>query len=377
MKGFGELSVKEYMNRAWEAGSSEESIEILMRAALMADRAGDAKLGHQARARLVEESHSADAAYEMLAGFGRMLHSSEWTGSYMEMWCYKWVFHSLLEVASISLDQIWAVFADFEQRYKDASLGSSAVEKIRLEIALGAGQIEQAKAIHDIWKDDPKKAGSDCRACDLDSEVVYLLNLGDVSEAIEVAQPIIAGTERCASVPQSTFGALVIPALEAGEYDLAGDLLRRGYPLVSSSRGYLNFASMHTIAFACSGHWSRAINGVGSRMAWLGTTRNDDKRFWSLLACESAFDAAWRAGESVTVVSGIMPAGVHEADGLYDTQRMRDWFGARVDELALKFDTRNSTAKYTDVVSRCRKLIGRGITIDLDSDDDLDEDEHP
>ncbi len=366
---FHDLSIDGYIERASRAGDDERVVEMMLQAALVAEDRGDKPSAAKARMRAVNESHSADTPFETLAAFAYALHSEDMQDQWSLNWCYKWMFHRMIDVAAVPLSTVDRVFEMFEAHYEKASLGTSAQKQLKLELAVDTGRLSDAPALYEAWQGDTKTAGSDCRACQIDTKIQYHLAMGDLKNARSVGEPILIGKLRCASVPHITFARFVLPFLEAGDVEAAADVYRRGYSLVATERGYLNYASCYAIFLASTGNWREALSSVSARMYWTRTTRNDRLRFWSMLAAEQVFAAALRAGERVVPVSCVMPEPIRETDGLYDTQLTAGWFREQVDAIAVLFDTRNGTGLFSDEARRVRALLEQGVSLDLDNEE--------
>jgi len=372
---FHDLSFQGYMDRANMASDDESRIDLLMQAALIAEDRGEHENAAMARMRVVESSHNSDTCFETLTAFAYAIHSEHVQSMWMINWCYKWMFNRLMDIAAIPLSTIEGVFDAFRSHYKKASLGTSAEKQLLLEYAIDTGRLDEAPARYEAWKEDAKTAGADCEACRLDTSAQFELAMRNLKQARKVAMPILMGNKSCASVPHCTFARFVLPMLEDGDLDAAKDMYLRGYSLVSTTRGYLDHASSHTLFLGLTGNWSRALTAAGTRMYWTRTTRNDRHRFWSMLAIETAFARALQDGERVVPISCRMPDEVYEEDGLYDTKRVGSWFRDQVDDIAQQFDHRNGTSMYSDSAARVRAMLEHRYCVDLDSESVSDEDD--
>lgn len=150
------------------------------------------------------------------------------------LWQYKWVATAAPPYARVPRAVLDRLIEDMEVRFVRAGWGRRAILHKRIELHQALGELEAARALVEDWRAVPRDRGADCLACETDSMSILLADCGDARAAVREARPIIIGRLSCSTVPQSTFGHLLLPLITLGEHAQARELYDKGRRLVAA-----------------------------------------------------------------------------------------------------------------------------------------------
>lgn len=124
------------------------------------------------------------------------------------MWAYKWILNSVTDFYQVSHDDIMNYFEDFKKRIIENG------RSLRIYYYLFSEYIEdidinEYKKIAHKYLNYKRDSLSDCKACELNSEVYYEVYYGSFKKALKKAIPILNGTEECGYVPASTYNSFL------------------------------------------------------------------------------------------------------------------------------------------------------------------------
>lgn len=354
-----ESQVKQLMDKA--TGMSDADVALLDQAARLADQHGDVALGLRARVKLITAANWAgnhemvlvaftwclaqiDRSEELRARFGRSV-----------LWRYKWVIGSLSEYAQISRVQIERGIADMTERFTRAGYNMGAVHKCLANASIRLGDMESHRAARERWSTSPRDTISDCIACESNAAVKFDLEAGDLDAALRAAQPIIAGRQRCTSVPAATFGPLLLPLLRRGDDELAALLHYRTIRRVLSS-SEVDTLGDHVAYLAVIGQFPKAIKAFETGMAWTMALRRTWDRMLFLQGAAVAFErlAATRNDPCRLKIPESAP--FHRADDTYAPADVARALDRMTGELTVEFDRRNGNDYMTRRYERFREL---------------------
>ena len=331
---------------AEKLGDGPEKIAVLEEAVRHADSTGDVRFQYSAREDLVEAAYFGGApdkavvAYSWcLAQFDR--HPGEFD-EWRLLWRYKWMINVIPDFPQIPREQIYGMLEDMERRFRAGGYGLRSIYQYRYRIARLMGDREEAIKNYHRAQRELADAVSDCQACRIDEQSSFHVYTGDDATALSVATPLVNLRHFCRTVPERTFARLLLPLLRLGRAGEAADYHRRGYRLSEArNHGSIEYVSDHIIYLALAGEVGRAVELLGKHYRWSETNHNPHERLMFYRAAWLALDVL--AGEGEPAVALRLPPTfpLREDGGVYETARLRDWFSARVLELARRFDERN------------------------------------
>jgi hypothetical protein len=336
--------------------SATARVELLRRAALLADSEGDLDTATRARHAIVDGHVWTNSEIDVIAAFAWLLHSAS-PVSYERLWMYKWVVAVLTEIVSIQPELIQQAIDDLERRYVLGGLSTAPAAQLRLEAAIAMRRREQLPELYAAWQRNESGAGSDCAACRRDKRVWYFAALGDDKRVVTESKPFVEGSLRCTEVPRGTFPIMLLPLLRTGRTAEADDVCRRGLELLGESERISSGMGTYLVYLALRG---RIEDGCAVFATWLRKitlTRSDLSRFGFWRGAALLFHAAEvkRTGVVHLALPPTWPG--YEPDALYAVGQLREWFDQQAGELARRFDRRHGNSAFQDELVQDRELL--------------------
>lgn len=196
------------------------------------------------------------------------------------LWQYKWVAVEAPRYASVPRRACERLIDDMEARYAKIGWGRRAAIHKRIELHALLGEHEKAIALLPEWRALARDRGADCLACEADFLVSLLGAAGHSEHAVREARPIIRGKLSCATVPHSTFAALLNPLVRLGRVSEADDLFQRGRRLLKRMRsGGYRVAGEYMLHAARIGDVDASIQIARGALPQAASERADVTRF--------------------------------------------------------------------------------------------------
>jgi len=225
---------------AHSAPHSAERVDLLERAARLADSAGDTALGYAVRGDLIRAAVFAGEPERAMVAFAWCLAlCDERPEEYPEAdlhWEYKWMALLVPGFAEISREQVCALLDDIDARFRRRGLGERAVLNLRALAAVELGDHADVERYFEAWKRSSRDALSDCLACELSQEIGLLIRLGRDDEAIDKMRRLLESRRRCVEVPAHTYAVVQVALLRKHDLATAMAYQRKGYPLLKRLR---------------------------------------------------------------------------------------------------------------------------------------------
>ncbi|GGM50618.1 tetratricopeptide repeat protein [Dactylosporangium sucinum] len=242
------------------------------------------------------------------------------------LWQFKYMVSGLMKFPTVPLARTFDVLDDMERRFRLGGYSLHTVYSYRHSVAEHLGD-PAADEWFDRWNAAPRDQNSDCVGCDPTSKVYHLLSRGRDEEAIELAQPVLAGHLTCAEQPQGILTGLLLPYLRTGRLEEAADAHRRAYRAHRANLADLQDIAEHVVFCARTGNEVRGLEIVQRHLPWLEKVPHPQAEMW--------FAA------SAALLLSRLDAGV--AVGGTTAGALADRLAARARELAGRFDERNGT----------------------------------
>ncbi|WP_238009688.1 hypothetical protein KZZ52_00140 [Dactylosporangium sp. AC04546] len=242
------------------------------------------------------------------------------------LWQFKYMVAGLMKFPTVPLARTYDVLDDMERRFRLSGYSLHTVYSYRHSVAEHLGD-PAADEWFDRWNAAPRDQNSDCIGCDPTSKVYHLLNRDLDEEAIELAQPVLAGQLTCAEQPQGILTGLLLPYLRTGRLEEAADAHRRAYRAHRANLADLQDIAEHIVFCARTGNEVRGLEIVQRHLPWLEKAPHPQAEMW--------FAA------SAALLLGRLDAGV--TVGATTAGALTDRLAARARDLAGRFDERNGT----------------------------------
>lgn len=273
-------------------------------------------------------------------------------------WSFKWMVGHLADFPSVPAAQIDATLEDMERRYAVAGHGRDAVAFQRFAWARARGAAD-VDALYEEWVRTPRDDFSQCRACDPGDRVVFLVERGDVDEAVRLAEETIAAGETCATEPADMLSTIALVHLDAGRAAAAVSAHRRAVAALADSQSDMAGARGERFELlARGGHPARALRAL-AQDAHLMRQADTPRDVFSYLTSVVA-------GTSALLVSHPdLPVELDDVP-VTDVATLHAWANAQAAELAQAFDARNGTDRFARLLARANEARPAPVPLDLD-----------
>ncbi|MEQ4303120.1 YbjN domain-containing protein [Plantactinospora sp. B6F1] len=312
-----------------------------------ADADGDVRLGFAARLALVEV-HRQVQPWRMLSPVRWCLDvvdqapkAFDATDTARLPGYHREAVAALCGTSRIGLARAGAALDDVERRLRAAGQSLRPAYALRCRIADHLGAEPTARRWLARWRAAALDEWSGCAACELADQARLLTGWGRWSEAVELVEPVLAGTPRCPDQPERALATIQLAYLRLGRPDEAADAHVRAYRRHRRERAAFPFLADHLRFSALTGHYDRGLEILARHLPEL------DRRCDEASALEFA-----AAGAVLCRLAG--PAGfarhpIHRPG--YAGRRAAELTVAALDteltataeDLAGRFDARNGT----------------------------------
>ena len=332
----------------------------LEEAARLADAHGDVPLAYEVRDALIDAATFGGFPDRALVAFawcrGQQQRDPERFSVDMLLWKQKWVVGRLDEFPHISRKQIEGALDDVEQCFAKAGAGRRAALKLRYQAARDMGDTAAAHALWSQWVECPRDHLTDCRACELDDELDYHIDQGEYAVVLEKARPLLEGRSGCAEVPHLTLGSVLYPLFKLGRMEQARDCHLRGYALVQRNREFLATVGEHLEFLSLTGNVVRGLKLFERHVGWALEHASHRDRFSFYSASLFLLERALADGRERVELSLPRAFTLYTPEGSYETRTLRGWLAAQSEGIAMKFDTRNGTERFRQLLARTKGL---------------------
>jgi hypothetical protein len=331
-------------------------VALLESAVQLAETHGDVALCYEARLELIDAATFGGFPDKALDAFTWCRAEQQRAPETFEvselLWKAKWVVGRLHEFPHIGRERVSAALEELAQAFERAGAGQRALLKLRYQTARDMGDEEAAAAHWRQWIATPRDALTDCEACELDDELDLHLDRGEHEQVLQKAFPLLRGWTGCAEVPQRTYGSVLYPLLKLERLEEAQKLHLHGYPAVARNRDFLVTVGEHLEFLALTHNFARALVLLERHLSWALAHASRLDRFGFLCAAALLFSLLRQEGHEVLTLRLPYGFALHQADCLYATARLQQWAEGEAADIAQRFDARNGTSRYAQLLVR-------------------------
>jgi len=338
--------VYQLLSQSLDLEDGDAQIALREEAVRLADLGGDLKLQYFAREVFVRSCIFGGATEKGLVAFAWLLaqfdnHPGRFD-QWSILWKYKWINGVICDFPQISKQRIYEMLDDLEQRALKAGYGLRAVTNQRYRAEKFWDDREKAVRYFRQLEELPPDKLSNCPLCETDERVSFAIYCGNDQRALEIAQSIFNGDEKCGSVPHRTYANVLLPLIRLGRQREALRYHLKSYSLIANNKAFLDKVADHVICLALTENFKEAMALVEAHYAWTETNRD-------LFAHFRFFRAAWLLFELLTereeLLELTMPKSfpLYAEAGNYDSARLGAWFKHKTEGIARRFDERNGT----------------------------------
>ncbi len=360
------LEVDELMREADTLPYGPVKMSVMQQAVRAADETHDLDCMFYTRIKLVCAATFSGAGEQSLVAFSWCLNQYKKDPQqfadyeYELCWEFKHVHDSILQFPQVSAEQIEALLDDMQAVYSMHNYSMRMVNNRRYCWEKERGNKQAAIAYFEKFQSDPRDGMADCIACDRNTEVRFYRYIGNHQRAIDHAQPLFRKELTCECVPRTTYSTILPSYAQTQRLDEADQLREIGYREIRDNPNYLKEIG-HQLSYLSF----RGQLKVGAKMF----ARHVE---WALnsfeLGAKFAFlhGAKWLFEELIAEISKPpkpqpklklnLPQSfpLYQQDGVYDANEILDWVNAEAGDLAARFDKRNKTTRYAEMLANYR-----------------------
>lgn len=331
------------------------AIQLVEEAVRLADAMGNLDEAFDLRLEIADRVYYSGDWNRLLVHFGWCLgqHDADPARFPAEhlLWKYKWVVNESARMTVIARDTLLGLVDDLERRFQAAGSTLRAAHGHRAVAMAKLGEPAATREAMARWLEVPRDWLADCLACEPDSEIELLEQLGEHDEALDKALALIASDRRCGEVPHRTH-ARALFVLRQRDPEAARAQHHAGLPLVERSVKLIEAQAQHLVYAALEGLDDVAVRMLERNLPGALTFPTAWERMLYVSAVERASEA-WltRGRESLPL---RLPEGVTlegSERGEVETAALHGWASTTAARIAADFDARNGNEE----VSRWRQ----------------------
>lgn len=346
------------LERAEQLERGAEQVGLIEEAIRLADLRQDEDLGFEARVSLIEAATFAGYPEQVMVAFSWCLARCDKDSERFDerglLWQYKWVALHLPNFPQVPRAKIEGVFSDMEERYRRAGRNLRPIHKLRWIMHRDMGERDAALAAWRAGRRLRRDYGADCAACERNDEVRYHLYVDKPKQALATALPLLTGLESCASVPESTFGLVLIPLLKLDKLAEAERWHRQGVERVRRQLTYVGSIGDHLTYAAIRRNLELARELVDETLG-LALKATDKRESFGFLCAAVIWTEAEAESGTTHLELTLPPEAPDKGPQGYEVSALSAWLKGELDTLAGRFDERNGTTHLRDEVTRRRK----------------------
>ncbi|HOQ36363.1 MAG TPA: hypothetical protein PK033_02400 [Acetivibrio sp.] len=334
---------------------------MLEEAARIADSQNDLKAGFDIREEIVHQGVFYGHHLNAIIAFSWRLAQCEKNPHLFDisdlLWEYKWIVEEIYKFPDVPSEKIEQLFEDMKDKYNREGASLRPYYCIKCKYLYSSGFKERAEELYFKWINSPRDGYSDCRACDIDNQVLYLLYIKDYEKAFEMAQPILSGRLKCAEIPHLTYAELLLPSLETGRLNDAQIFHEKGYKLIYKNKDFLESMSKHLLYLTVV-DVNKAVNIFEKHFQWAFETHTIFFKFEFYLASWVMFTKLKKLGKEQLKIHLQKDCNIIEKYKLNTIDDIIAWFEKETTDMANKFNLRNGNDHFNGVIQERLKLVG-------------------
>ncbi len=357
-------AILELSDKANAMPNSEAKLALLEQAISMADRLEDVNLGFELRESLMHvasyfgHSEKSLVAYAWcLARFDEKPEDMDYFQTRTLYWNYKWILGDLIEFPTIPLQKALDLHEDFARRYREAGHSERTVHYYNMRFAKHRGLKEEAKQHYDLWQGTKRDGYSDCHACETSVMVTYHTFMNDDLKAIETAQPVLEGKQRCASEPRDTYGNVLLPLVRLGKLEDASKYHEKGIALFKNSQDSIDSLGDHLRYLALVNKLDKALALFEQHIAWALQTAELHAQLNFLMASHLMLQRFLESGETELSVRLPQDHPLFKENRQYEISELNEHFYQQITSLSERFDQRNQTSHFKERIQQEKELL--------------------
>lgn len=334
------LEIQKILLKSDALNNPDDKIALLKQAINIADANNDLDWGFDLRLDLICQEIYTSHCTESFPAFAWILNARDNNPEMFDesdfLWEYKWMATSSRRNVNISREQIESIMEDLRERMKRNGYTDRAYYTIALYWQLFLGNIDKAKEYIKLRDETPRDRMSHCAACELDASVEMELIDGNIEKALTLAHDLITKKLTCGHMPFGTFCNLAYYMNKAKDERATEYFLKAEEEMLEME------------------HDTSLINDISLLMYYL--VDNDEAKAWEYFENYAGWELngedAHSFDFSLAVLRLLKEGGTktlnmdtalpyYRVDNTYDVKLLYDYYYAKADDLATRFDARN------------------------------------
>lgn len=262
---------------------------------------------------------------------------------------FKWIIENITSFYQISKEQVDKYFEEFKNRCNKYGYSLRSYYMKHTEFYKYI-DMNIAKADFEQYKKSKRDSISDCYACDTNTQVSFELDFGDIKSAIKTAKPILNGTQSCAEVPQVTYGALMYAFTKLGQFDEALHYASLVYKQIKGDVNFLSILGDMLILYSLT-DINKGLDIFKNNVSCIAHSKNPNCNFHFYNGAYRLFKSILPFEKSVLCPNVPKSFPIYNDSNVYDVSQLMEYFYNQAKDLAIKFDTRNGTNYFMDLLS--------------------------
>lgn len=350
----------ELFERLRQLPPGPEQVAGYEEACRIADSEGNIEAAYDARRELIDAASVAGFPEKEITAFSWCLaqfdRNPDLDDTHSLLWRYKWTITALPGFARVARGQIEGMLDDFSKRIKAYGETERTVHYLKSDVLMQLGDYDAALEYEANYTSMKRTSSSDCIACECDQQVLLLHLLHQHEEAIERASPIISGRMSCRSVPHTTFATLACSYLHLDQTEKAVHYWNRGYPLVRSSRRFIDDIGALMLVLIRTNDLSKATRQMSRFLPWSLETCSDSKRLDFFVACSLLTETIAKNDDKPRKLKLPEQIGCWNETQTYIPSELANWFANEAQSIANKFDARNGNHSRSKKIRESRQM---------------------
>jgi tetratricopeptide (TPR) repeat protein len=349
------IDAKELYNKAKEMPPGKAKLLLLEEAARISDFQNNGSLGFDIRADIIRLAFFHGFPLNGIVAFSSNLSYNDKNPNYLNNWYnlfhYKWILGGIDSFPEISSGKIKELYRDMKQRFRENGFNLNPYYGLKCLYHTRKGNIKKATKFYKKWIDIPLDKMGDCKACYYSHQITYHIFVKDYNKAIEVFNYIFENNLKCTNVPGPIYSEFLIPYLEIGKLKEAKEFHEKGYAAVSNNFEYIDHIALHML-FSAITNLDEAVEIFQKHIGWALETTDKLSQFYFHLSSWVLFERLKKFGHISLKIKLKGERNIFEKHNLDDISDVVAWFKDKTLDLADKFDKRNGTSYYNNLINK-------------------------
>lgn len=355
--------INELMSRAYYLPKSPARAALVEEAIRESDALGDGDLSFELRMEYLDATNSTGHLKERFVAFSWMLAFFDENRDRFDarsthdlLWRYKWLLDSVADFPQLEWSHVIDMQNDMERRYREFGFSLRPVQYFRFSNALRSGKLKEASELLPVWKKLPRDELADCRACELNKEIRFFAAIHEDEQAIEVAEPILAGRSVCAEIPHFTYPLLIRPAIRLQQFEEGQQFAKAGIGYAKGNPEFLTCLAEFLLFYTAKGDFKRAIRLLEKNLHWALESANLYRQMQFYSTAAALFSRLVQEERNQLKLHLPQAFVDHQANGEYETAALQSWFTRESQSLADRFDRRNENDYFRGYIGEANEL---------------------